>query len=71
MLDRKVHFEVPLPFKLISECRSRQGVGAGTGTIGGAGKEKDTLRSMEDVLLCRELLNEVRTFFEGEEGCHG
>ena len=66
MLDRKVRLEVPLPFKRISEYRSRHGIGAGVGSAGGAGKEKDTYRSMEDVLLCRGLLNEVRTFFEQE-----
>jgi len=30
--------------------------------------KKDTLRNKKDVLLCRRLLYEVRTFFEGEEG---
>ena len=53
MLDREVHWEVPLPFKRISEYRSRQGIGGEVGTAGGAGKEKDTLRIKEDVLLCR------------------
>ncbi|MCK4751132.1 MAG: recombinase family protein, partial [Bacteroidales bacterium] len=60
LLDREVHWEVPLPFKRISEYRSRQGIGGEVGTAGGAGKEKDTLRIKEDVLLCRELLDEVR-----------
>ena len=27
-------------------------------------KEKDTPQRKEDVLLCRELLNEVRTYYE-------
>ena len=66
MLDRKVYCKVPLPFGWISEFRSRQGIGAGTGPAGGAGKEKDTPRKKEDVLICRELLNEVRTFYEHE-----
>ena len=33
--------------------------------------KKDTSQIKKDVLLCRGLLNEVRTFFEGEEGCSG
>ena len=68
MLDREMHWEVSLPFGRISEYRSRQGIGGEVGTAGGAGKEKDTLRIKEDVLLCRELLNEVRTYFESEDG---
>jgi hypothetical protein len=39
--------------------------------ISGSEKKKDTSQREEDVLLCRGLLNEVRTFFEGEEGCPG
>lgn len=68
MLDREVHWKVPLPFKQISEYRSRHEIGAGTGPAGGAGKEKDTACKMEDVLLCRKLLNEARTFFKSANG---
>ncbi len=53
LLDREVHWEVPRPFKWISEYRSRQGIGREVGSAGGAGKEKDTLCFKEDVLLCR------------------
>jgi len=38
------------------------------GKPGGALMKKDTLRIKKDVLLCRELLNEVRTFYEREYG---
>jgi len=69
MLDREVRFEVPLPFKRISEYRSRQGIGREVGSAGGAEKEKDTPQRKEDVLLCRELLYEVRTYYEREHGC--
>jgi hypothetical protein len=68
MLDREVHWEVPLPYVRISEYRSRQGIGGEGAAAGGAGKKKDTLRKKEDVLLCRELLDEVRTLFEIEHG---
>ncbi|NOR33156.1 MAG: hypothetical protein GQ579_00600, partial [Bacteroidales bacterium] len=71
MLDREVHFKVPLPIKMISEYRSRQGIGGEVGAAGGVLMKKDTLQCEEDVLFCRGLLNEVRTFFEGEEGCSG
>jgi hypothetical protein len=50
MLGREVHWEVPLPYRMVSEYRSRQGIG---GEAGAAGKKKDTLHSKEDVLLCR------------------
>ncbi len=69
MLDREVHWRVPPPYRMISEYRSRRGIEGEVGSAGGAAKEKDTSQCEEDVLLCRELLNEVRTFFEREEGC--
>ncbi len=53
MLDREVHWEMPQPFRKISEYRNRQGIGGEAVAAGGAGKGKDTLRSKEDVLLCR------------------
>ena len=71
LLDREVHWEVPPPFGRISVYRSRQGIGGEAGAADGAGTIKDTSQCEEDVLLCRGLLNEVRTFFEGEEGCLG
>jgi hypothetical protein len=71
LLDREVHWEMPSPFRMISEYRSRQGIGEKAGAAGGAEIKKDTLRIKEDVLLCRGLLHEVRTFFEGEKGYPG
>ena len=71
MLGREVHWEVPPPFRMVSEYRSRRGIEGVLRSAGGAGIKKDTLRYKEDVLLCRGLLNEVRTFFEGEKGCSG
>jgi hypothetical protein len=64
MLYREVYLELPLPYKWISEYRSRHGIGGEGATAGGVGKKKDTLQNKEDVLLCRGLLDEVRTFFE-------
>ena len=68
MLDREVHWEVPFPFTKISEYRSRQGIGGKIVASGGAAIKKDTPRIKEDVLLCRGLLNEVRTYYEGGNG---
>jgi hypothetical protein len=68
MLDREAHFKVPLPFKMISEYRSRQGIRGEAGAAGGVLMKKDIPLSVEDVLLCRGLLHEVLTFFEGEKG---
>ena len=68
MLDREVRWEVPPPFRMISEYRSRQGIGGEAGAAGGPGMKKDTSQCEEDVLLCRELLDEVRTLFESEHG---
>jgi hypothetical protein len=31
LLDREVHWEVPLPFRMISEYRSRRGIGGEVG----------------------------------------
>ncbi len=59
LLDKEVHWEVPLPYRMVSEYRSRQGIGGKVGVAGGAGKKKDTLHSKEDVLLCRG--REIRT----------
>ena len=71
MLDREVNWEMPSPFRMISEYRSRHGIIGEAGAAGRAEIKKDTLRIKEDVLLSRGLLHEVRTFFEGEEGCPG
>ena len=60
MLDREVRLEVPLPFRRISEYRSRYGIGAGEGKLGGTVKKKDTSQSEEDVLLCRG--SKIRTY---------
>jgi len=68
MLDREVHIKVLPPFRMISEYRSRHRIEEEVSATGGAGKEKDTLRPIEDVLLCRGLLYEVRTHFEGGNG---
>jgi len=68
LLYREVHWEVDLPFKRISEYRSRHGIGGEVVSAGWVEMKKDTLRRKEDVLLCRELLNEVRTYFEKEHG---
>ena len=69
MLNGKVHWQLTLPYKRITEYRSRRGIGGEAGSSGGAGKKKDTLQNKEDVLLCRELLDDVRTYFESEHGC--
>ena len=53
LLDREIHWKVPPPFRMITEYRSRQGIEEEVGAAGGAGKEKDTPQSEEDVLLCR------------------
>jgi site-specific DNA recombinase len=53
LLDREVHIKVLPPFRMISEYRSRHGIEEEVSATGGAGKEKDTLRPIEDVLLCR------------------
>ncbi|MEN8203093.1 MAG: hypothetical protein ABFS28_10900 [Bacteroidota bacterium] len=53
LLDRKVHFEVPPPFRLVAEYCRRRGIGAGSSGDGGDGKEKDTVLCMDDVLYCR------------------
>ena len=68
MLDREVHWEMPQPYKMITEYRSRQGIGGEAIAAGTVLKKKDTLRYKEDVLLCRGLLNEVRTHYEGGNG---
>jgi len=53
LLDRKVQFEVPRPFRMISEYRSRKGIGGKAGFAGGSAKKKDTSQCVEDVLFCR------------------
>jgi len=53
-----------LSLRLISKYRSRKGIGGEAGAARGALMKKDTLQRKEDVLLCRGLLNEVRTHFE-------
>ena len=53
LLDREVRLEVPLPFRQISEYRSRYGIGGGAGQAGGAGMKKDIPQRKEDVLFCR------------------
>ena len=60
LLDKEVRFEVPPPFRWISEYRSRQGIGGEVGSADGAGKEKDTDLREEDVLLCRG--SKIRTY---------
>jgi hypothetical protein len=42
-----------LSLRLISEYRSRRGIGGDAGSAGGPGKKKDTSQYAEDVLLCR------------------
>ncbi|NOR34634.1 MAG: hypothetical protein GQ579_08150 [Bacteroidales bacterium] len=68
MLYREMHWEVPLPYRMISEYRSRQGIGGEIVASGGVLMKKDTSLCVEDVLLCRGLLDEVRTLFESEHG---
>ena len=60
-----------LLLRLISDYRSRRGIGGEMVASGGAGKAKDTSQCEEDVLLCRGLLHEVLTLFEVEKGCSG
>ena len=66
--NREMHWEVPLPYRMISEYRNRQGIGGEVGFGGGVLMKKDTSQKEEDVLICRGLLDEVRTLFESEHG---
>ena len=53
LLDREVHWEMPQPYKMITEYRSRQGIGGEAVAAGGVLKKKDTSQIKKDVLLCR------------------
>jgi len=64
VMDKKVLLDVVPPFAFVSAYRSGRGLWPDCGEPGGGKKEQDTDQKMEDVLSCRKLLYEVRTFFQ-------
>ena len=60
VMDKEVLLDLVPPFDLVSKYPAFLGGRHKQVCI----KEKDTVLNKEDVLLCRSLVNEIRTFYE-------